>query len=54
MCGAYWVQYLFETVTQVPGDVETVTTVATGAEDCAFRITLKRGAKAGRQTAPQP
>jgi hypothetical protein len=30
MCGAYWVQYLFGTVTQPPVDVETVTTVATG------------------------
>jgi len=51
MCGAYWVQYLFQTVTQTAVDVETVTTVATGAEDCTFRITLKRGAAVGRQTA---
>ena len=52
VCGEYWVQYLFESVAHTPVDVETVATVATGAEDCEFRITLKRAGKAQDETAP--
>ena len=41
ICGAYWVQQLFEKVTGAPVEVEAVSTVATGAQNCDFRITLK-------------
>ena len=40
VCGAYWVQHLFETVANTRVEVETVETVATGSENCRFRITV--------------
>ncbi|HEU4758452.1 MAG TPA: hypothetical protein VFT91_00585 [Dehalococcoidia bacterium] len=43
ICGAHWVKHLFETVTGVPVAVETIETVATGAQSCRFRITLPAG-----------
>ena len=41
VCGAHWVKHLFETVTGTAVEVETIETVATGAPDCRFRITLR-------------
>jgi len=43
ICGAHWVKYLFESITKAPVEVEIVETVATGAQDCRFQITLKAG-----------
>jgi hypothetical protein len=43
LCGAYWVKYLFETVAKTAVEVETIETVATGAENCRFRITVGGG-----------
>ena len=40
-CGAHWVQGLFATVAQTPVEVETVKTVATGSQNCRYRIRLK-------------
>ncbi len=51
ICGAYWVKHLFETVANTPVEVETVETAATGAENCRFRITIKRGARPANQDA---
>jgi hypothetical protein len=42
ICGAHWVQHLFKTVTNTDVDVETGETVATGAPNCRFRITVKK------------
>ena len=42
ICGAYWVKHLFEKVAGTTVEVETVETVATGAENCRFRITVQR------------
>ncbi|MCH7510770.1 MAG: hypothetical protein IIB19_00225 [Chloroflexi bacterium] len=42
ICGAYWVKHLFKTVANTEVDVETIETVAHGAENCRFRITVKR------------
>lgn len=51
VCGAAWVRYLFEKVANTPVDVETVETIATGAENCHFRIRLLAfGAEAEPQT----
>ncbi|OGO52628.1 MAG: hypothetical protein A2148_06945 [Chloroflexi bacterium RBG_16_68_14] len=47
ICGAYWVQYLFERVAGTAVEVETIETVATGAENCRFRITVKSERSAG-------
>ncbi len=44
ICGAHWVKHLLESITNVPVEVETMETVASGAQDCRFRITLKAGA----------
>ena len=41
MCGAHWVQRLFEVVARTPVDIEIGDTVASGAEDCHFRIRLR-------------
>lgn len=41
ICGAYWVKNLFDTVAKTPVEVETVETVATGAQNCRFRIIVK-------------
>jgi len=41
ICGAHWVKYLLEVVTGTEVDIETVETVATGAQNCRFRITVK-------------
>lgn len=41
ICGAYWVKYLFEKVARTAVEVETIETVATGAENCRFRIAVK-------------
>lgn len=41
LCGAGWVKYLFEPVTEVPVDVETVETVAAGSMNCRFEVRLK-------------
>ena len=38
ICGAHWVQRLFETVAHTKVEVETVETAATGAQNCHFRI----------------
>ncbi len=46
VCGAYWIKHLFESITEVPVEVETIETVATGAENCRFRITLTPDASA--------
>jgi hypothetical protein len=35
------VKVLFDTVAQTEVDIETVETVATGAQNCHFRITVK-------------
>ena len=51
ICGAYWVKYLFETVADTAAEVEIVETVATGAENCRFRITVKREARPGNDEA---
>ena len=40
VCGAHWVKHLFETVANTRVEVETVETVATGSENCRFRITV--------------
>ncbi len=40
LCGAHWVQVLFEVAAGTLVRVETVSTVADGAQDCHFRITL--------------
>jgi len=45
ICGAYWVKYLFETVAHTAVEVETIETVATGAENCCFRITVQGEAR---------
>ncbi len=42
ICGAYWVKHLFKTAANTEVDVETIETVANGAENCCFRITIKR------------
>jgi len=41
ICGAHWVQYLFQAVAKTDVDVETLESVATGAQNCCFRITVK-------------
>ena len=40
ICGAHWVKQLFETAANTRVEVETVETVATGSENCRFRITV--------------
>jgi len=40
LCGAHWVQVLFEVAARTRVHVETVSTVADSAQDCHFRITL--------------
>jgi hypothetical protein len=50
ICGAHWVKCLFETVAQTRVDVETVETVATGAQNCCFRITVKGRCNQARST----
>jgi len=42
ICGAYWVKHLFKTAANTEVDVETLETAAQGAENCCFRITIKR------------
>ena len=42
MCGAYWVKDLFQRVADTHVEVETIETVATGAENCRFRITVQQ------------
>ncbi|MFQ5472414.1 MAG: hypothetical protein ACE5FA_05975 [Dehalococcoidia bacterium] len=42
LCGAHWVKDLFERVADTRVEVETVETVATGADNCRFRITILR------------
>ena len=46
VCGEHWVRQLFQTVAGVAVDVETIETVATGSQNCRFRITLKSDAAA--------
>lgn len=41
ICGANWVKYLFEKITDTPVDVEIIETIATGADNCRFQIRLK-------------
>ncbi len=41
ICGASWVKQLFEKVANTLVEVETLETVATGAENCRFLITVK-------------
>lgn len=41
ICGAHWVQHLFETVAQTRVAVETLETAATGAQNCHFRIRVQ-------------
>lgn len=41
ICGAHWVKVLFEVVARTEVEVEMMETVATGAENCRFRITVK-------------
>ncbi len=47
ICGANWVKQLFEEVANTLVEVETLETVATGAENCCFRITVKGEAMQG-------
>ncbi len=42
ICGAHWVRYLCKAVTNTDVDVETGETVATGAQNCCFRITVRK------------
>jgi hypothetical protein len=44
-CGSYWMQYLFQAVTKTDVEVEMLETVATGSQDCCFRITVKSEAQ---------
>ncbi len=44
ICGAAWVRYLFQQVAKTPVEVEIVETIASGAENCHFRIRLLGGA----------
>ncbi len=46
ICGAHWVRNLFETVALTPVEVETVETVAAGAQSCRFRITVRQETQA--------
>jgi hypothetical protein len=48
ICGAYWVKHLFKTAANTEVDVETLETAAHGAENCCFRITIKRDEPAAR------
>ena len=41
ICGAQWVKLLFKRVADTDVDVEIGDTVATGAPNCCFRITIK-------------
>ena len=41
MCGAHWVQCLFEIVARTRVEVETLDTVATGDQNCCYRVTVK-------------
>jgi predicted hydrocarbon binding protein len=41
ICGAHWVQYLFESVADTRVEVETVETVATGAQNCHYRVRVQ-------------
>jgi hypothetical protein len=50
ICGASWVRRLFQTVANTPVEVETVETVATGAENCCYRITVKGAAEAAGES----
>lgn len=40
LCGAAWVRYLFEKVANTCVDVEIVDTIASGAQNCHFRVRL--------------
>jgi hypothetical protein len=42
VCGAHWVKELFQRVANTRVDVEAIETVATGADNCRFLITIKR------------
>jgi hypothetical protein len=41
ICGAQWVQHLFESIAHTRVEVETVETVATGAQNCHYRVCMK-------------
>jgi hypothetical protein len=41
ICGAQWVQHLFERVARTRVEVETAETVATGAQNCHYRLRIK-------------
>ena len=41
ICGAHWVQHLFESVAHTRVEVETVETVATGAQNCHYRVRVQ-------------
>ena len=42
-CAVHFVQRLFQTLAKTPVTVEMLETVATGAENCCFRVTLEGG-----------
>ena len=41
ICATHWMRHLFETVAKTQVEVKTVETVATGADNCRFRISVK-------------
>ena len=42
-CAVHFVQRLFQTLAKTSTTVEMLETVATGAENCRFRVTIQRG-----------
>ena len=42
ICGAYWVKHLFKTAANTDVEVEMLETVAEGAQNCCFRVTVSR------------
>ncbi len=41
ICGAHWVQHLFESVARTRVEMQTVETVATGAQNCHYRVRVQ-------------
>ena len=41
LCGAHWVKHLFATVAKTDVEIDILDTVATGAQNCNFRISVK-------------
>jgi hypothetical protein len=50
ICSAYWVKHLFKKAANTDVGVETLKTVAAGAENCCFRITVMREEMQGERT----